>query len=221
MSRRPASPSVRITPDGFRDLGEGGEYDNSFADIVIEDSIFDGSRGVGVFVDGYVTGGTLRDLRIEGAGISGIYLETGSKDTVVENRDIVGNRFEGHSYGSIFLYKNCGEYPDSGRWFEPRHHADGNVIEGNTFRNEDNGVWIAPRMGENTLPRECSDPQYRFGYVLDYAADNIIRDNTFEDVTFGVRVEDDRSTISGNHFAGDCSVDGKVTGAKKGISPIS
>ena len=77
------------------------------------------------------------------------------------------------------------------RWFQRRYGADGNVIENNTFIDEDNGVWVASRMGENTLPMECSDPQYLPGYALDYADDNVVRDNHFQNVTFGVRVEDD------------------------------
>ncbi len=237
--------SLRVTRDGFRDLAEGVEYENAFQNIVIEDSSFTGSRGVCVFVDGYVTGVTLRNSRLEGCGSSGVYLETGSKESLVENCDfvdigynengpywqpfdlggqsfwfwgtgreglsidgsrynrIVGNRFSGNSYGSIFLYKNCGEYPDRPVWFDRRYPSDGNLIEGNTFNGDRNGVWIGARMGENILPMECSEPQYRFGYSLDYAKDNIVRDNDFYGVSYGIRVEDDRNTISGNRFYGD------------------
>ena len=47
-------------------------------------------------------------------------------------------------------------------------------------------------MGENTFPMECSDPQYLPRRTsLDYADDNVVRDNAFQDVTYGVRVEDD------------------------------
>lgn len=239
--------SVRITREGFRDLAEGREYENAFSTIVIEDSTFRNSRGVGVFVDGYVTGVTLRRLRVEGAGSSGIYLEAGSKDNLVEDNDIVdngfgengphwqpftfgglsfwswgtgreglsvdgsrfnrilNNRFSGNSYGGIFLYKNCGEYVRQRpqRWFDRRYGAHGNLIEGNSFRGGLNGVWIAARMSENTLPMECSDPQYLLGYSLDYASGNVVRNNLFQDVTYGVRVEDDDNVVTGNRFAGD------------------
>ena len=86
------------------------------------------------------------------------------------------------------------------RWFQRRYGADGNVIENNTFIDEDNGVWIGSRMGENTLPMECSDPQYLPGYSLDYADDNVVHDNVFENVTFGVRVEDDDAVVTDNEF---------------------
>jgi parallel beta-helix repeat protein len=238
---------VHVEREGFRDLPEGEEYEHAFSNIVIEDSTILNSRGVGVFVNGYVTGITLRNLHIEGAGSAGIYLETGSKDNVVEdsvivnngytengpagqffqlagidfffwgigregiavdgsrNNRIANNFFSGNSAGSIFLYKNCGEFVHQNpqRWFDRRYHADGNVIEGNTFVGEDNGVWIASRMGENTLPMDCSDPQYLPGVVLDYARDDVVRANVFEDVTFGVRVEDDRATVADNEFRSD------------------
>jgi hypothetical protein len=239
--------NVRITREGFRDLAEGVEYEHAFSNIVIEDSTILSSRGVGVFVDGYVTGVTLRNLRVEGAGSAGIYLEAGSKDNVVENSVIVNNGYEengpngqffeivgitfwfwgigreglaidgsrdnvvrnnhfsGNSAGSIFLYKNCGEFVNQRpeRWWHRRYGADGNLIEGNTFAGEDNGIWIASRMSENTLPMDCSDPPYLSGYVLDYADGNVVRANVFQDVTYGVRVEDDGNVIEDNDFASD------------------
>jgi parallel beta-helix repeat protein len=257
--------NARITREGFRDLAEGVEYENAFSNIVIEDSTFVNSRGVGVFVDGYVTGVTLRNLHIEGSGSSGIYLEAGSKDNVVENCEIVNNgysengpegqfyeiagvtfwfwgtgreglsidgsrfnriannRFSGNSYGAIFLYKNCGEYVHQRpqRWWHRRYGADGNLIEGNTFTGEDNGVWIAARMGENTLPMDCSDPPYQPGYVLDYADDNIVRNNLFQNVTYGVRVEDDRNTVTGNQFFGDGTQQAVVIGTPYRTSTLN
>lgn len=237
--------NVRIIREGFRDLAEGVEYEHAFSNIVIEDSTLLNSRGVGVFVDGYVTGVTLRRLHVEGSGSSGIYLEAGSKDTLVEDCDIVdngfgengpywqefefvpglwfyghgreglsidgarfstvrNNRFSGNSYGAIFFYKNCGEYVTSRpqRWFHRRYGADGNLIEGNTFTGGTNGIWLGARMAENIVPMECSDPQYQPGFALDYARDNVIRDNVFEDVVYGVRVEDDDNQILDNQFTG-------------------
>jgi len=243
--------NIRIEREGFRDLAEGAEYEHAFSNITIEDSTSLDSRGVGIFVDGYVTGVTLRNLHVEGAGSTGIYLEAGSKDNVVEDSEIVNNGygengpsgqlfnlaginvwfwgtgreglaidgsrnnrvtsniFSGNSAGGIFLYKNCGEFvhqrPE--RWWHRRYGADGNLIEGNTFIGEDNGVWVGSRMGENTLPMDCSDPAYIDAaptrVVLDYARDTIVRSNVFQNVTYGVRVEDDRAAVTGNQFTGD------------------
>lgn len=234
--------NVHIEREGFRDLPEGGEYENTFSNIVIEDSLIRNSRGVGIFVNGYVTDVTLRRLHIEGTGSAGVYLETGSTDNVVEDCEIVNNGyrengpngqffeafgltfwfwgpgregiaidgsrnnvirnnyFAGNSAGGVFLYKNCGEYPERDRYFERRYGAHNNLIEGNIFVGEDNGVWVASRMAENTFPMNCTDPEYAPGYRLDYAKDNVVRGNTFEEVTYGVRVEDDRTTVADNVF---------------------
>jgi parallel beta-helix repeat protein len=240
--------NVRITRDGFRDLTEGMEYEHAFSNIVIEDSTLRNSRGVGIFVDGYVTGVTIRRLRIEGSGSSGIYLEHGSKDNVVHDNDVVNNgfgengpfwqpfdqsgmagvwyygtgreglsidgsryntitnnRFSGNAFGAIFLYKNCGEFVHlrPQRWWHRRYGADGNTIARNTFTGGTTGIWIGARMGENIAPMDCSDPQYASGYALDDADANVIRDNVYQNVTYGVRVEDDDNQILDNTFTGD------------------
>lgn len=239
--------NFHIERDGFKALPADAQYDHGYANVLIEDSTSMDSRGVGIFVDGYVTGVTLRNLHVEGAGSTGIYLEAGSKDNVVEHSQIVNNGFKengpngqffsfagtsfffwgtgreglaidgsrfnrltdnyfsGNSAGSIFLYKNCGEFvhqrPD--RWWHRYYGADGNLIEGNTFDGGETGVWIGSRMGENTTPMDCSDPQYAPGFALDYAADNTVHANVFQNVTYGVRVEDDRATITDNAFSGN------------------
>ena len=90
-----------------------------------------------------------------GVGREGLAVD-GSYENV-----ITGNAFFGNSNGGLFLYKNCGEYPDSGRYFERRHHADDNLIEGNTFVGGRNGVWVGSRMGENTLPDGVHRPGLR------------------------------------------------------------
>lgn len=238
--------SLRVTRDGFRTLPDGAEFEHPTSNITIEDSTFSGSRGVGVFVDGYVSGVTIRRSTIRDAGSSGIYLETGSKQNrVVDNdivdnglrengpggqevsvggttlwfwgvgregvsvdgssdNEIVGNRFSGNSAGGVFLYKNCGEYPDRPAYFERRDPADRNLIEANTFDGGRVGVWVASRMGENTLPMDCSDPAYLDlpgrRIVRDRARSNTVRANAFHDVTYGIRVEDDDTVVEANTF---------------------
>jgi len=237
---------LRITRDGFRTLPAGGEYENGTSAIVVEDSSFSASRGVGVFVDGYVEGVTLRRNTVAGAGSSGIYLETGSRRSHVEGNalvgngyrengpggqpftfagvalwfwgigregisvdgsyenTIVGNAFTGNSAGGVFLYKNCGEYPDRPQYFERRYPSEHNLVEGNTFLGGTNGIWVGSRMGENTLPMDCTDPAYidepYRRVVLDRANDNVLRGNRFVDVVYGIRVEDDGNVVEANTF---------------------
>ncbi len=238
--------SIRVTRDGFRALPAGHEYDHGVRGVVIEHTQVSGSRGVGLYVDGYVTDTTIRNSTVTGAGSSGIYLEAGSARNVVvgnairdngfrENgpsgslinfsglqfrfwgigregisidgsrRNLVsGNTFSGNSAGGIFLYTNCGEYVRSRpeRWFQRRYGADDNLILANSFEGGVNGVWVGSRMGENILPMECSDPTYTPGYALDRAARNTIAANSFRDVTYGVRVEDDDTKVLANRFSG-------------------
>ncbi len=240
--------SLRVVRDGFRTLPDGVEFEHPTARISILDNHFSGSRGVGVYVDGYVSGVTIRGNEVREAGSSGIYLETGSKQSRVERNVIAdngyiengpggspfsfqgldlwfwgvgregisvdgsyenvisGNLLTGNSAGGVFLYKNCGEYPDRDRYFERRDPADRNRIEGNWFVGGRNGVWIGSRMGENTLPMDCTDPAYvdqsLRRVVLDHAEDNLVRGNVFSEVTYGVRVEDDGNTVLGNLFTG-------------------
>lgn len=133
-----------------------------------------------------------------GVGREGISLD-GSSDN-----QVVGNRFSGNSAGGVFVYKNCGEYPDRPAYFERRDPSARNVIAGNSFDGGRYGVWVGSRMSENTLPMACTDPAYvdepGRRVVLDRAPDNVVRDNRFDDVTYGVRVEDDRTTVAENTF---------------------
>jgi parallel beta-helix repeat protein len=140
-------------------------------------------------------------FRFWGIGREGISVD-GSRRNVITH-----NTLQGNSAGGIFLYTNCGEYVNSRpeRWFERRYGADDNVIAGNRLTGGVNGVWVGSRMGESVLPMECSDvPYVRAGLrviTLDRAAGNTILANAFDDVTYGVRVEDDRTRVVANRFA--------------------
>ncbi|MBX3312983.1 MAG: right-handed parallel beta-helix repeat-containing protein [Actinobacteria bacterium] len=240
--------SIKFTRDGFRTLAQGEEYEHTTQRMLVEKTTVSGSRGVGIYVDGYVSDTTIQDTTIKNAGGSGIYLETGSRRSNVLRNNFLDNGFIengpngqaytfnglslwfwgigreglsidgsyenvvednvflGNSAGGIFMYKNCGEYPDRDRYFERRYPSNDNRIARNTFIGGTNGVWVGSRMGENTLPMECTDPAYvdepGKRVVLDYAADNEIVDNTFHEVTHGIRVEDDGNRIERNHFVG-------------------
>lgn len=239
---------IRATRTGFRDLAAGVEYDHHLSDVMIKDSTVVGSRGVGIFVDGYVTRVTLTGLIVSGAGSTGIYLETGSRENTVAGNAFINNGyiengpagslydfagttlafwgtgreglaidgssdnvvrdnyFHGNSAGGIFLYTNCGEYPDRTRYFERRYPSDRNLITNNVFDGGWTAVWVGSRMGENVFPMECSNPPYFEGpvtqYILDRADDNVIRANQFDGPDYGVRVEDDGTQVLDNLFLG-------------------
>ena len=135
-----------------------------------------------------------RRFRFWGIGREGISID-GSRRNLV-----AGNSFEGNSAGGIFLYTNCGEYVNSRpeRWFERRYGADDNVIVANRFEGGVNGVWVGSRMGESTLPMECSDPPTSTRSPGSRStAPRATRSwrTASSDVTYGVRVEDDHTKV--------------------------
>jgi parallel beta-helix repeat protein len=141
--------------------------------------------------------------RFWGTGREGLSID-GSYDNLVW-----GNHFAGNSAGGIFLYTNCSEFVNQKpeRFFQRRTKAERNLIENNTFEGGLNGIWVGSRMSENTYPMDCANPAYIESGItritLDYANDNTILRNTFHNVTYGVRVEDDGTRVEGNQFSGD------------------
>jgi parallel beta-helix repeat protein len=218
-------PTRRIVleQNQFRDShGVGVFVDGYVEDVIIRDNLVTGAGSSGIYLEtgsrrnvvrrnlivdnGYRENGpggqhfriAGLDLWFWGVGREGISVD-GSFENVIRE-----NYFEGNSAGGIFLYKNCGEYPDSPRYFERRTPAAGNLIQENVFRGGINGVWVGSRMAENTLPMDCTDPAYVDTairrVVRDYAPDNTILKNAFYDVTYGIRVEDDGTAVVANTF---------------------
>lgn len=190
---------VTVRANRLHDTGSSGIYlETGSRQHRIEDNdlVHDGYVENGLEGEQTTLGG--QQVWYWGTGREGIAVD-GSYDNV-----IVGNRFERNSNGGILLYKNCGENKDDPSWIPRPYAASGNTIEGNSFTDERTGVWVGSRMGENTLPMDCSEPAYvdqpGKRVVLDRADHNTIRANTFSQVTYGVRVEDDHTTVAGNTF---------------------
>ena len=55
--------SIHALRDGFNHLAAGHEYDHHLQGVVVEDSTLTNSRGVGLYIDGYVTGTQIRHLQ--------------------------------------------------------------------------------------------------------------------------------------------------------------
>jgi hypothetical protein len=169
-------------------LVEGNDIQrNGYKDVYGEGAVFDLGGG--------------RTVRYHSTGREGIAID-GSRDNVVRDNTLGLN-----ANGGILVYKNCGEFAttEPGQWWTRPYGADGNVIEGNRFVAERYGVWVGSRMSENQRFMDCSDPAYvdepLARYHRDVARDNVVRDNEFVGVTYGVRIEDDRATVEGNTFA--------------------
>ena len=171
---------IRVTRDGFRSLPAGGEYEHPFADIVIEDSHIYETNGSGIFVDGYVTGVTMRRLHILDAGGVGIYLEAGSKDNVIENSLLIRNGYgevtpEGvpFSFGGInFRYRSTGR--------------EGIAVDGSRNNRISNNVLLLNSAGGIFLYKNCGEYVHERPaqwWTRRYGADgNLIEDNL---ISFG------------------------------------
>lgn len=176
---------------------ETGSTDNVVDHNIIRDNGFVENAPSGQLV---MFAGT--QFRFWGIGREGVSIDGSRRNRVVENT------FSGNAAGGVFLYTNCGEnvHVDPGAWLPRRYGADDNVISGNSFTGGTNGVWVASRMGESLLPMDCSDPAYYSSGVtrisLDRASGNTVQGNTFRDVVYGVRVEDDDTKVVGNRFVG-------------------
>ena len=143
--------SLKVTRDGFRTLADDQEFETPTSDIVIEDSRFSNSRGVGVYVDGYVTGVSILRSTVYKAGSSGIYLETGSKGTRVQGNHLDQNGFiENGAGGKLFSFSGI----DFWYWGPGREgiSVDGsyeNTIAGNVFTgNSAGGLFLYKNCGE-------------------------------------------------------------------------
>ncbi len=146
-------------------------------------------------------------VRYWGPGREGIAVD-GSSDNVIK-----GNLIAGNSAGGVFLYTNCGEnvHTDPADWLDHRYGAEHNDIADNVIAGHGTGVWVASRMGENVYPMDCSDVPYVSGplkaITLDRAPYNTVRGNLVAGADFGVRVEDDHTTVTSNRFVASNAAD--------------
>ena len=117
---------------------------------------------------------------------------------------IKNNKFENNAGGAIFMYKNCYERYNEAKQLPRYQGSDHNLIENNTFSDEKKGVWVASRQSRDLNNFKCGDPVIQAKdsekYYEDFAKNNRIINNTFDNTEKAVIVEDDNNTISNNVF---------------------
>lgn len=191
---------IRVTRDGFRSLPAGGEYDHPFSDIVIEDTNIYETRGSGIFVDGYVTGVTMRRLHILDAGGVGVYLEAGSKDNVIERSSIIHNGYAEVTPDGVpvtvgglnFRYRSTGREGiavDGSR----NNRISNNIISANSA----GGIFLYKNCGEYVHERPATWWTRRYG-----ADGNVIENNVIGYGSNGVWIG---SRMAENTKFMDCS----------------
>ncbi len=192
--------NVRVSREGFKSLVQGSEYDAPFTNITIENTHLYESRGVGAYVDGYVTGVTLRGLEIKRAGSTGVYLEAGSKDNVVEDSTIAFNGYkEVKPEGQAFIINGIEfRYQSTGREGIAVDGSRNNIIRRNWIAgNSAGGIFLYKNCGEfaTTQPAQHWDRWYG-------ADDNLIENNVITTGPTGIWVG---SRMAENTFPMDCS----------------
>ena len=134
---------------------------------------------------------------------------------------IRGNRFRGNAAGAVFLYKNCWEHWQQPDQLPRNMHSSDNLIEANRFVDEPVGVWIASRRSRDLAGFDCGDPpiheQWNWfrnrRYYRDYAERTMVRSNLFENVGYGIRVEDEGARLIDNRFSGEATANIQIGGA--------
>lgn len=193
--------NVRVTREGFKDLVPGSDYDHPFSDIVIENSRLWDSRGSGVFVNGYVTGVTLRLLDIRRSGSVGIYLEAGSRDNVVEHNTIRDNGFGDVDPVNGIPFDFDGtevRLLQTGREGIAVDGSRSNRIAHNTIvGNSAGGIFLYKNCGEFATTEPAQWWTRHYG-----AEDNVIEHNLIADEPNGIWVG---SRMAENQYFMDCS----------------
>lgn len=192
--------TIRVSRQGFKTLTEGHEYDVTYSNIQLLDSYLHNSRGSGIFVDGYVTGVTIQGMQIEEAGSVGIYLEAGSKDSVVQDNIIHHNGYGDvdpngtpYEYGNVTAY-----YVSTGREGIAVDGSRNNVIENNVISgNSAGGIFLYKNCGEDYTSNPNGWWTRRYG-----ADGNTIRNNHIEQEDNGVWIG---SRMAENQYFMDCS----------------
>jgi hypothetical protein len=190
--------NLRIRRQGFKDLVQGTEYDAATSNILVENSQFTNSNGSGVFVDGFVTGVTLRDIEVSGSGGVGIYLEAGSKDNIVENSRIHRNGFRDVVPEGVPIVLNGVElrYESTGREGIAVDGARDSIIRNN---------WIAGNAaGAIFVYKNCGEDQTTNGHWVRHygATGNLITENFISSEKNGVWIG---SRAAENQAFLDCS----------------
>ena len=226
---RSISPkNIRVENSTINFSHKDGVYVSRYVtDFVLDKSTVNSTGAVGVYLDSGSGNNTVSNSSFSKNGFSDYDIGSRKRirrivdytrealaiDSSINNR-IEKNTFTGNSRGSVFIYKNCNEHFQNPNQIPRYQSADGNVISGNSFETDKIGVWIASRQSQDLRALECGSPliatgEIRYGnqtetthFYEDFAKNNQVLNNTFNNVRTGVIVEDDNSIVRGNTFTG-------------------
>lgn len=201
--------SIHLRRAGFNALTAGHEYDHHLDDVRVLDSTLTGSRGVGLYVDGYVTNTLVKHVLIRDSGSDGIYLDAGSRYGRVIENVIVANGFRENGpnpEGTVTQFNGV-----TFRFWGPGREGiavdgsrDNRIASNWIVGNSAGGVFLYTNCGEYVHSDPANWVEHRFG-----AEDNTVVANLITGGEAGVWIG---SRMGENVFPMDCSDVPYVTG---------
>ena len=191
---------MRIRRVGAKDLPIEQKYDHPFSDIRVENTHLYDSEASGLFVDAFVSGVTIRNVEVAGAGAVGIYLEGGSKDNVVSRCYIHDNGYgqvtpEGIPIdvgGITFRYLSTGR-----EGIAVDGSRNNRILRNVITRNSAGGIFLYKNCGEDYTQRPNQ------WWHRPYGSDgNLISGNEISEEENGVWIA---SRMAENQYFMDCS----------------
>jgi hypothetical protein len=234
---RTGSPkNVKIQDSVINFSHKDGIYIDRFVTgFVLENSSVNFTGAVGLYLDSGSEGAIIRNSTFTKNGHSDYdpskrkrirRLAVDTREAIAIdssfNHTVENNTFAQNSRGAVFIYKNCNEHAQDPRQIPRYQSADNNLITNNIFNNEAIGVWVASRQSKDLAALECGSPimaegTVRFGpkkedafYYEDFAKNNQVSFNTFNDVNRAVVIEDDNNFVLNNVFNGKADFDVQV-----------
>ena len=143
--------------------------------VIIENIDVRGSESVGVHLHPHTMGVLVRDSIMEGNSGPGVYMSPYGKGHHIDNNRIANNgHLKPDGTPKIAWYRREGVAIDG----SSEHLIENNLFDGNAF----GGVLMYKNCWEHAAENPDSKPR------TEYASDNIIRNNTFQNELFGVWV---------------------------------
>lgn len=218
--RAKAPSNIQVSNTKIINTHGSGVYINRYVTgFKLLNSSLKGAGGPGLYLDAGSRSATVNNSILEGNGFFSYdgqrrvrearRSELAKREAIAvdaSTRHVISNNtFRNNADGGIYLYKNCWEDADSDPTELPRlEGANFNKIEGNKFINETTGVWVAERADRDLNGFDCGDEliyeKDREKYYRDFARENSIIANTFDNNEHAIRVMDDANIVRNNTF---------------------
>ena len=216
-SLRTRSPkNIRIENNKIIKSHKAGIFIQRYVtDLIANKNTIDRAADMGMYLESGTQRITISHSTFSKNGDSTYNIEERKRKPRVRKREAIAvdssayntirnNKFINNSGGAIFMYKNCYERYEEAQQLPRYQGSNFNLIENNTFSDEKKGVWIGSRQSRDLNNFKCGDPVIKTKdsekYYEDFAKNNRVINNIFDNTEKAVIVEDDNNTISNNRF---------------------